>query len=77
MYCGLHVGGFEAYAEGTIQQPDDSVGASNWDYNDNYAQFIIVNNISVTEMVHIGQCKTAHGCGLAWNQSMNQRAIKL
>jgi hypothetical protein len=44
---------------GTTPCPDDPEGAKNWDYNDNYAQVLIVNNIASTEMVHIGQCKTA------------------
>jgi hypothetical protein len=36
----------------------DANGAANWDFNNNYAQFIITNNVTATKMVHIGQCKT-------------------
>src|ERR1700677_197771 len=56
--------GVEGYAEGTIKRPDDREQASNWDYNDNYAQFVIVNDIASSEMVHIGQCTTAHAIWL-------------
>ena len=38
--------------------------ARNWDWNDNYAQVIIMNNISQEETVHVGQCRTAN---LMWN----------
>ena len=51
----------EIYAEGKIAPPDasDSIGAKNWDFNDNYAQVMIINNISSNEMVHVSQCLTA------------------
>ena len=39
--------------------PEDTNGAKNWDFNDNYVQVMIINNISSTEMVHISQCTTA------------------
>ena len=54
--------GVEGYANGTIKRPNnaDIEQATNWDYNDNYAQFVIVNNVASSEMVHIGQCATAH-----------------
>ena len=52
--------GVEGYANRTIKRPEDAEQVSNWDYNDNYAQFVIVNNIALSEMVHIGQCLTAH-----------------
>ena len=38
--------------------------ARNWDWNDNYAQVIILNNISQEETVHVGWCRTAN---LMWN----------
>jgi hypothetical protein len=48
------------YITGTIYHPgedEDVDDAKNWDYNNNYAQMMIVNNIASTEMVHIGQCE--------------------
>lgn len=56
-YCRV-----EEYITGTIYRPEedeDVVGAKSWDYNDNYAQMMIVNNITSSEMVHIGQCANA------------------
>jgi len=53
-YCCM-----EEYITGTIYRPEedeDVEGAENWDYNDNYTQMMIVNNITSLEMVHIGQC---------------------
>jgi len=49
----------EAYADGSIKIPDDIKGAADWRFNDNYAQVIIANNITSTEMVHVSQCFTA------------------
>jgi hypothetical protein len=58
--CVLRYCHVKEYVEGTIYHPeDDEDSAENWDYNDNYAQMMIVNNITSTEMVHIGQCKNA------------------
>ena len=51
--------GVEEYAEGAIEHPMDTKSAGSWQYNDNYAQVLIMNNISSTEMVHVGKCKTA------------------
>ena len=52
----------EGYANGTIKCPNNANAeqVSNWDYNDNYAQFVIVNNVVLSKMVHIGLCATAH-----------------
>jgi hypothetical protein len=52
--------GAERYAAGTIGKPINPVGSEIWEYNDNYAQVIIVSNISSTEMVHVSQCGNAH-----------------
>jgi len=49
----------ESYAEGKIPQPSDAKSAEDWKFNDNYAQVIIMNNITSTEMVHVSQCMTA------------------
>ncbi len=56
----LRLCGVEDYAEGKVGRPENTMDAANWDYNDNYAQVIIVNNISSTDMVHLGQCDTAN-----------------
>jgi hypothetical protein len=53
----------DKYAAGTIQHPADAVSGDIWDYNDNYAQVIIVSNVSSLEMVHISQWNTA---GAMW-----------
>ena len=57
----LKLSGVEEYITGMIKEPMDksSENAKNWSFNDNFAQVIIVNNISLAEMVHVGQCKTA------------------
>ena len=39
---------------------DGPVGSDNWDYNDNLAQVVIMNNISSLEMVHVSQCVNVH-----------------
>ena len=50
----------EEYAMGTIQRPTDPAQAKIWDYNDNYAQHLILTNISDTEMIYVGRLKTAN-----------------
>jgi hypothetical protein len=50
-YCHM-----EEYITGTIYHPEDDkdvISTENWDYNNNYAQMMIVNNITSMEMVHI------------------------
>jgi len=49
----------EEYVEGIIECPTDAEGVKNWKYNDNYAQVVIINNITSTEMVHINRSRTA------------------
>jgi hypothetical protein len=56
----LRLCGVERYAAGTVMRPIDPAGSKIWEYNDNYAQVVIVNNISSTEMVHISQCMNVH-----------------
>ena len=50
--------GVEAYAEGTIYHPNGPMTENtvNWEFNDDYAQFMIINIISSTEIIHIGKC---------------------
>jgi gag-polypeptide of LTR copia-type len=55
----LRLCGVEGYAEGKIGKPGDTEGAEIWNFNDNYAQVIIMNNILSTETVHVDQCETA------------------
>lgn len=56
----------EDFVTGTVNRPvdKDSEDRKNWSFNDNYAQVLIVNNITASEMVHVGQCKTAKNI---WN----------
>ena len=60
MKLALRLCGLEGYADGSIKCPDDPVKAKYWAYNDSRAQFIIVNNISSSEMVNTTQCSTTH-----------------
>ena len=55
----LHLCGVEEYAKGRISCPNDIKNTANWEFNDNYAQAVILNTITSTEMVHVGQCRTA------------------
>ena len=55
----LRLCGILAYAEGKVDKPQDIKGATNWEFNDIYAQVMITNNITSTEMVHVSQCFTA------------------
>ena len=40
----------------------DPEGAANWDFSDTYTRVLIANNVTTTQMVHIGQCHTAYEC---------------
>ena len=55
----LRLCGVEAYAEGSVVRPADTKGAENWEFNDNYTQVMIINNITSLEMMHVSQCMTA------------------
>jgi hypothetical protein len=55
----LRLCGVEGYARGSIEKPIEPISAENWEFNDNYAQVVIINNITSTEMVHTSQCITA------------------
>jgi hypothetical protein len=52
----------DAYALGQIPKPTrgNDQEERNWKYNDNYAAVIISNNITATQMIHVGQCSTAN-----------------
>ena len=58
MKLALCLCGLEGYADRTIQCPEDPLKARYWTFNDSRAQFIIVNNISSSEMVNTTQCLT-------------------
>ena len=47
------------YVEGIIPKPADTKGAKDWAFNDNYAQVLISNNITESEIIHVSQCDTA------------------
>ena len=55
----LQLCGILAYVEGKILIPRDMKSAKNWEFNDNYAQVMIINNITSPETVHTSQCLTA------------------
>lgn len=62
MKCVLCLCSVDGYAKGLIALPDvddDPDGVVNWKFNDNYAQTLIINNITSAEMVHVSQCETA------------------
>ncbi|KAF8265911.1 hypothetical protein EI94DRAFT_1702139 [Lactarius quietus] len=52
--------GVEGHTEGTIKCPDEPLAAKRWDFDDSRAQFITINNVTTTEMVHISTYTTAH-----------------
>ena len=60
MKRALHLCRIEDYAYGKIKRPNDPIQANNWDYNDNYMQFVIINNITSTEMLNVGKCLMAY-----------------
>lgn len=60
MIRALRLCGVEGYAEGKMKRPENPQDADNWDYKDNYAQLLILNNISSTDVVHVGPCATAN-----------------
>jgi hypothetical protein len=50
------------YVDGTIKRPnilEDPVGASNWDQNDNWAQHVILQSVTPSQMIHVGSKSTA------------------
>ena len=55
----LRLCGVLAYVGGKIPIPGDTKSAKNWEFNDNYAQVMIINNITSPETVHTSQCLTA------------------
>ncbi|KAF8265473.1 hypothetical protein EI94DRAFT_1702462 [Lactarius quietus] len=59
MKLALCLCGLEGHAEGTIKRPDEPLAAKRWDFDDSRAQFITINNITTTKMVHIDTCTTA------------------
>jgi hypothetical protein len=61
MTSALSLCGLEGYAEGTIKCPADTLKAKSWDFNDQpeCTQFIIMNNITNSKMVHVGKWTTA------------------
>jgi hypothetical protein len=45
------------YADGTLRRPhmsDDPEGEQNWDRNDSWAQQVIIQNVTSSQMNHIG-----------------------
>jgi hypothetical protein len=58
MKLTLCICGLEGYAEGVIKCPKVPLAAKHWDFDDSRAQFIIINNVTSSQMVHIGLCST-------------------
>src|ERR1700677_3269930 len=51
------------YIDGTIPQvapEQDGIGARNWDKNDSWAQQVIMDNVTSTQMNHIRSKRTVH-----------------
>src|SRR5215471_2842142 len=60
VFVNCHIGG---YINGTILKPvpeEDGVGARNWVMNDNWAQQVILDNITKSQMDHVRSKRTAH-----------------
>jgi hypothetical protein len=55
----LRLCGVEQYAQGKVELPNDVEERLAWDYNDNYAQMLMLGNVTSSEMIHAGQCTTA------------------
>jgi hypothetical protein len=53
MKCALCLCGIEVYTEGKIQRPQSGKDAENWDFNNNYTQVLIINNISWCMLVRV------------------------
>ena len=56
----FHLCDLEGYIYGTIPCPANGTQAIDWTFNDNYTKLIIMNNLTSSEMIHIGKCQTAH-----------------
>jgi hypothetical protein len=58
----LKMCGVDDHVKGRVDCPDphtDPAGAENWAFSDGYAKMLITNNVTVGQMVHIGQCVNA------------------
>ena len=60
----LYICGVSTYVQGVIPCPNEIGETEKWDHNDNYAQYLIMNNVTSPQMVHISQCKTLQAM---WN----------
>ena len=52
------------YVNGTLKRPDEKkfpVEATNWDKNDSWAQQVIIQNVTSSQMNHVGSKNTAEG----------------
>lgn len=53
----------QGYITGDLKCPNDKidpVGASNWEYNDNYTKKVICDHLSGGQKFHIDNCNTVH-----------------
>jgi hypothetical protein len=56
---------------------DDPAGASNWDMNDAWAQQVIIQNVTSSQMNHIGLRSPWKVCMLRWSILTTTRHIRL
>jgi hypothetical protein len=64
------------YTQGLAVKPNslmDPQGARNWTKNNNYTKHLLTSNITVTEMMNLGQLLTSFDC---WNHLMALYEIK-
>jgi hypothetical protein len=62
MMLTLEICGVEKYAMDTKEKPDveaNHQGSHNWEFNDRYAQGLIINNVTQGVKHHISTCQTA------------------
>jgi hypothetical protein len=65
------------YVSGFKKRPDpsiDPIGAQNWDKNDVWAQQVIINNITASQMNHIGSKQTSYAMYSALSDTHDNRA---
>jgi hypothetical protein len=65
------------YTSGFTKRPDrniDPIGAQNWDKNDVWAQQVIINNVTASQMNHIGSKKSSHAMYSALSDTHDNRA---
>ena len=65
------------YVAGLLKRPDpkrDPIGTRNWDKNDVWAQQVIMNNVTASQMNHIGSKKTSQEMYSALSDTHDNKA---